>query len=178
MPNKSQARVLIRPPRPGDCLAVLAAVRRSRRLHRGWVSPPRTPKAFAAYLNRLASGCHHGFLVIRRDDSQIAGLINLNNVIRGAFQNAFLGYYAFSPWARQGFMEEGMTLVIRRAFSTLKLHRLEANVQSGNLRSLALLRKCGFKREGFSRRYLKVAGRWRDHERWAIVRSNLSQQDP
>lgn len=109
--------------------------------------------------------------MIRRDNSQIAGVINLNNVIRGAFQNAFLGYYAFSPWAGQGLMEDGMTLVIRRAFSTLKLHRLEANVQSGNFRSLALLRKCGFKREGFSRRYLKVSGRWRDHERWAVVRS-------
>jgi [ribosomal protein S5]-alanine N-acetyltransferase len=118
----------------------------------------------------VASGSHYGFLVLRRKDQQLVGVINLNNVIRAAFQSAFLGYYAFSPLGGQGLMREGMLLVIQHAFTVLKLHRLEANVQSANLRSIALLRKCGFVREGFSRRYLKVGGRWRDHERWAILR--------
>jgi ribosomal-protein-alanine N-acetyltransferase len=61
-----------------------------------------------------------------------------------------------------------MELVLRRAFSDLRLHRLEANIQPGNTRSIALVQRCRFEREGFSPRYLKVGGRWRDHERWAI----------
>jgi ribosomal-protein-alanine N-acetyltransferase len=103
----------------------------------------------------------------------IAGVININDVIRGAFQSATLGYYAFSPYAGMGLMREGMLLVLNHAFRTLKLHRLEANIQPGNRASIALARKCGFVREGFSRRYLKIRGRWQDHERWALLAENF-----
>lgn len=168
--RKRETSIWIRAPDPQDCQAFLAAVQRSRTLHRPWVAPPRTEQAFGVYLERLASGQHYGFLVIRRPEHELVGLINLNNVIRGAFQSAFLGYYAFRPYAGKGLMQQGMRLVIRHAFTRLKLHRLEANVQPQNLRSIALLQKCGFRREGFSRRYLKVASRWRDHQRWAILR--------
>jgi ribosomal-protein-alanine N-acetyltransferase len=65
-------------------------------------------------------------------------------------------------------MSEGLQLVLARAFTDLRLHRLEANIQRGNLASIALVRKAGFVREGLSERYLKIAGRWREHERWAI----------
>ncbi|MET0167931.1 MAG: GNAT family protein, partial [Vicinamibacterales bacterium] len=61
--------------------------------------------------------------------------------------------------------------VIRHAFLSLKLHRLEANIQPGNTKSIALVRACGFAKEGYSLRYLKIGGRWRDHERWAILAS-------
>jgi [ribosomal protein S5]-alanine N-acetyltransferase len=46
---------------------------------------------------------------------------------------------------------------------------LEANVQPANIASIALVQSCGLRKEGFSPRYLKIAGKWRDHERWAIV---------
>ncbi len=65
-------------------------------------------------------------------------------------------------------MTEGLELVLREAFTTLKLHRIEANIQPGNAPSIALVARCGFVKEGFSERYLKVGGRWADHERWAI----------
>jgi ribosomal-protein-alanine N-acetyltransferase len=107
--------------------------------------------------------------VIHRPSGGIAGVININNVIRGAFQSASLGYYAFSPFAGQGLMEQGMLLVLKHAFGKLNLHRLEANIQPANRASIALVQKCGFVREGFSRRLLKVRGRWRDHERWALL---------
>ncbi|MGH7968235.1 MAG: GNAT family N-acetyltransferase, partial [Limisphaerales bacterium] len=92
-----------------------------------------------------------------------------NNVIGGNFRNSFLGYYAFSAFAKKGLTREGLLLVLRFAFRELKLHRLEANIQPNNHASIALVRSCGFVCEGYSRRYLMVCGRWRDHERWALL---------
>ena len=67
-------------------------------------------------------------------------------------------------------MTEALALVLRHAFHALGLHRIEANIQPGNHRSIALVRRLGFAREGYSPRYLKIGGRWKDHERWAITR--------
>jgi ribosomal-protein-alanine N-acetyltransferase len=66
-------------------------------------------------------------------------------------------------------MTEAVGLVVRDAFRRLRLHRLEANVQPGNRASIRLVRRLGFRREGYSPRYLKIQGRWRDHERWALL---------
>lgn len=66
-------------------------------------------------------------------------------------------------------MSEGLRQVVRLAFTTLGLHRLEANIQPENVASLALVRACGFQQEGNCPRYLKIRGRWRDHERWTIL---------
>jgi [ribosomal protein S5]-alanine N-acetyltransferase len=169
MQNLLKTRVTIRLPAQDDCDAFLAAVHRSRSLHHPWVSPPATPKTFRGYLERISSGSHHGFLVVHRQAGDLVGVINVNNVILGFFRSAFLGYYGFSPYTGSGLMQEGMLLVLNHAFRKLRLHRLEANIQPGNHPSIALARKCGFVREGFSRRYLKICGRWRDHERWAIL---------
>lgn len=162
-------RVSIRPPAADDAPAFLAAVRRSRTLHYPWVSPPFTPKAFASYAERAVSDTHRGFLVVHKQTGDLVGVINVNNIVRSGFHSAFLGYYAFVPHAGQGMMLEGMQLVLRHAFRKLKLHRVEANIQPANQASMALAQKCGFVREGFSRRYLKIHGRWKDHERWALL---------
>jgi ribosomal-protein-alanine N-acetyltransferase len=66
-------------------------------------------------------------------------------------------------------MRDGLQAVARHAFRTLKLHRVEANIQPANAPSIALARACGFACEGYSPRYLKIGGRWRDHERWALL---------
>jgi len=94
---------------------------------------------------------------------------NLSEIVRGSFQSAYLGYYALAPHAGDGYMSEGLELVLQAAFRNLKLHRVEANIQPRNAASLALVKRAGFRREGFSPRYLKVCGRWRDHERWAML---------
>ncbi|MPZ88782.1 MAG: GNAT family N-acetyltransferase, partial [Nitriliruptorales bacterium] len=80
-----------------------------------------------------------------------------------------LGYYAFAPSSGQGLMTEGIEAMVAHAFEVLGLHRVEVNIQPENKRSIALAQRCGFFREGFSPRYLKVGGRWRDHERWALL---------
>ncbi len=71
-------------------------------------------------------------------------------------------------------MHDGLRLLLRIAFRRLGLHRIEANIQPGNDASVALVRGAGFQREGYSPRYLKIAGRWRDHERWAILAEQLT----
>jgi ribosomal-protein-alanine N-acetyltransferase len=179
-PTKSTPalRVLIRPPTMDDCAAFLAAVRRSRDLHGAWVAPKAITRAqFAEYIERFDGKQRYGFLVVHRESGELVGMININDVIRGDFQSASLGYYAFSPHAGQGLMFEGMQLVIANAFRKLMLHRLEANIQPGNRASIALVKKCGFVCEGRSRRLLKISGKWRDHERWAILAEDFAKVD-
>jgi ribosomal-protein-alanine N-acetyltransferase len=164
-------RVYLRPPVLADEAAFLSAVRRSRALHHPWVSPPASPKKFTAFLERMASPTNHCYLVCAREGGEIAGVINITDVVMGVFRSGYLSYYAFAGFERRGLMREGLLAVVRRAFSKLKLHRLEANIQPANEASIALVRACGFCREGYSPRYLKIGGRWRDHERWAILAS-------
>jgi len=99
--------------------------------------------------------------------------MNVSNMIMFGFRSGALGYYSFEPFAGQGYMAEGLHLVLLRAFGELGLHRLEANIQPGNTRSIAFVKAAGFRFEGFSPRFLKVGGRWRDHERWAILAEDL-----
>jgi ribosomal-protein-alanine N-acetyltransferase len=149
----------------------LAAVRRSRELHRPWVSPPRSKADFRHYLSIKQSGNSASYFVLSAAD-ELVGVINLTEMVHGAFRNAYLGYYAFSPHQRRGYMAQGLRSVIQSAFQRHGLHRLEANIQPQNRASIALVRSLGFRNEGFSPRYLKIRGRWRDHERWAITRED------
>ena len=155
---------------PADAAALLGLVRASRGLHRPWVYPAATPAGIAGWIAGAAAAGRRSFLVCRRGDGGIVGVVNVSEIVRGHFRSAYLGYYAFAPHAGQGYMTEGLGLVLREAFTRLRLHRVEANIQPGNRRSLALVRRLGFRREGFSPRYLEVGGRWRDHERWALLR--------
>jgi ribosomal-protein-alanine N-acetyltransferase len=132
------------------------------------VSPPGDRGKFARYVQSLRGDSRVGFLVVTQAGA-IAGLINVSEIVRGGFKSAYLGYYAFEPFAGQGFLRSGLIEVIARCFGELKLHRLEANIQPANARSIALVEGLGFRKEGLSPRYLKVCGRWRDHERWAVL---------
>ena len=165
----SGARTYLRAPSARDEGRFLALVRASKTLHGRWVSAPATPEAFRDYLARTRSKDFAAFLVCRREDDAVVGVINVSQIFHGHFRSAYLGFYAFAPHARNGYMTEALRLVLRHAFGAMKLHRLEANIQPANERSIALVKRCGFRLEGFSPRYLKIAGRWRDHERWAIL---------
>lgn len=146
----------------------LKAVAQSRTLHGKWASPPCTPDAFDALL-KLPKENHMMFWVVTEKNA-LAGAINISEIVWGKFQSGYLGYYALVPYDGQGYMKRGLRAVITEAFVTYGLHRLEANIQPDNVRSIGLAKSLGFRKEGYSPRYLKIAGRWRDHERWAITK--------
>ncbi len=166
-------RVYLRPPRAGDVAAYVAAAKASRALHGRWTRPPETAARFAAYVRRFAprgaAPTHAGFLAFRREDDALVGTFNFSEIVHGAFRSTYLGYFAFAPFAGRGYMTEGMALALDVAFRRLALHRVEVNIQPTNARSLALAQRVGFTREGYSRRYVKIAGRWRDHVRFAML---------
>jgi ribosomal-protein-alanine N-acetyltransferase len=162
-------RTLVRRARTGDAEEFTALMRSSRGLHQPWSFPPVRTDEFTALVERARSDDFELLLLCRREDGCIIGFFNLSQIFRGPFLNAYLGYAVGEPYAGEGYMSEGIELVLRHAFGNLGLHRLEANIQPGNDRSIALAKRAGFRLEGFSPRYLKIDGRWRDHERWAIL---------
>lgn len=159
----------IKPGNLADEGEFLASVARSRKLHGSWVQAPVTPGAFRDHLGRQGGQRSAVFFLWLQEPRALVGVVNLSEIVRGAFQSAYLGYYAFEPFAGRGLMQKGLSQVITHAFRRMKLHRLEANIQPGNARSKTLVKELGFHREGFSPRYLKIKGRWRDHERWAML---------
>jgi cystathionine beta-lyase/cystathionine gamma-synthase/RimJ/RimL family protein N-acetyltransferase len=161
-------------PSAADADEFIAAARASRSLLVPWVDPADTPERFAAYLRRAASEDHACFLVRHRACGALVGFVNINSIVRGSFQSGYLGYAGFAAHAGRGLMTAGVRSVIETAFADLGLHRLEANIQPGNERSIALVRRLGFRREGYSPHYLMLDGQWRDHQRWAIVAGELA----
>jgi ribosomal-protein-alanine N-acetyltransferase len=169
-------RIFLRRPEQKDQAEYLALNRRSISFNRGLASPPTQPAQFEAFLGRCRVDTTACFFVCRRKDGVILGSVNLSQIFRGGFQSAYLGYQIGAEFAGQGYMTEALQLILRYAFVDLKLHRVEANIQPGNAASIALVKRTGFVREGFSRRYLKICGRWRDHERWAILVEDWRKQ--
>jgi ribosomal-protein-alanine N-acetyltransferase len=162
-------RVYLRAPGRADEAEFVGLMRSSRSFHRPWATAPTDPDRFAAYLADSSRGDFEAMLLCRSQDDAILGFFNLSHITRGLLQSAYLGYAIGKPYAGHGYMREGLDLVLYHAFTALRLHRVEANIQPGNKASIALARGAGFRREGFSPRYLKIGGRWRDHERWAIL---------
>ena len=162
-------RVRIVHPHHHDAEEFLAAVSASRAFHRGWVTPPRDRETYLSWVERQRPPHNESFFVRRLEDDALAGYASLSVITRGPLQSAYLGFYGLAPYHAQGFMHEGLQLVLRHAFTKLRLHRVEANIQPTNERSRTLAERCGFALEGYSPRYLKIAGRWRDHERWALL---------
>ena len=171
-------RVLLRAVTRADRDELLAMNRASRSFHHPWVSPPRTPAAFERYAARIGDPGFARLAICEREAGAIAGIVNVSHIVLGPLRSAYLGFYANAEFAGRGLMAEGLRLAVRHCFGPLGLHRVEANVQPGNQASLRLVERVGFVREGFSRRYLKINGRWRDHERWALLREDFRARRP
>ncbi|VEP11621.1 GCN5-related N-acetyltransferase [Hyella patelloides LEGE 07179] len=162
-------RVFIREPTREDCQELLSLRQRSKEFHFPWGFPSVNKQDCENYINRCQNENFQGLLICHFSNNEIIGVANLSQIFYGAFQNAYLSYYIDVNFAGQGLMSEGIRLAINYAFYTLGLHRVEANIQPENKKSINLVKRLGFTKEGFSRRYLKINEEWRDHERWALT---------
>lgn len=99
----------------------------------------------------------------------LVGRITLSQVFRRAFRNCYLGYFVAEEHNGRGYATAAVTLAVDFAFDTLGLHRVQANVMTKNPRSARVLDKAGFRKEGLALDYLQIAGRWEDHEMYAIT---------
>ena len=180
-PRLKHGRVYLRPARQSDWRAWANLRSESRDFLVPW-EPSWSSDALsrAAFRRRLRSheaewqrGTGYSFLLFRSDDDALVGGVTLSNVRRGVAQSASLGYWVGEPFARRGFMTEGLRAILDFAFDRLALHRIEAACLPGNRASQGLLLKSGFKEEGYSRQYLRINGRWQDHRLFAVL-----QDDP
>ena len=165
-------RVYLRAPEPEDCDSLVSLYRSSRQHFRGFAHSDYSRERFELMQLDSAKDSNENFLICRTDDNAIIGTLNFSQIFRGSFQNAYLGYQLFAGYTGNGYMTEAVAIALRYAFNDLGLHRIEANVQPVNKASVAVLLRSGFTKEGFSKRYLKINGRWRDHERWAILKED------
>jgi ribosomal-protein-alanine N-acetyltransferase len=140
----AKARVFLRSPVLRDEAEFLRLMRRSARLHRGWVSPPNTPQRFRASLAAARRAGTRTYLICLARDGAIAGYATLSQICGGPFRSAYLGFTGGSPYVGAGYMTEGIGRVLREAFITLGLHRVEANIQPENTKSLGLVQRAGF----------------------------------
>lgn len=163
--------VFLRTPKPEYLLEIKYAYENSILIHNPWVS---APENFVNYLQQEGR-----YFVCGHETGAIVGSFNISGIIRGCFQSGYLGYEVFHPYQGKGLMREGLKILLKEAFENLNLHRLEANIQPGNIASIKLVSNGGFVKEGFSRGYLRVGGfEWKDHERWAILNPNWSSAAP
>lgn len=161
--------VVLAPATRADAAELIRGNLDSREHHQPWMAPFTDKAGFEAWFARTLCGPNIGLVAREVVSGQVVGVVNLSEIIAGMFQSAYLAYYGMVALAGRGLMTEGVQLATAHAFDVLGLHRLEANIQPGNSCSIALVRRLGFRLEGFSPRYLRIADEWRDHERWALL---------
>lgn len=171
--SHSTYRVAVRRPTDSDREPWLAAVRRSAEHLSVWNPISTDDTAFDDWMSVLREPNQDAFLVIDKQDGEIAARVTIMNITYGLLHTASLGYSSYLPYAGTGRMTEGLRLVIARCFAPmpagLSLHRLEIAVQPENQRSVAMATRLGFDYEGLARRYMYLGGAWRDHERYALT---------
>jgi ribosomal-protein-alanine N-acetyltransferase len=141
-----------------------------------WPLDDLTRNAFRRRLRRyqreMRDDHTYPFFIFRQSDSVLVGGCTLSNVHRGVQQDCTLGYWAGAPFAGQGYITRAVRALIPHVFEELKLHRIEASCLMENERSKAVLRRCGFREEGYARGLLRINGVWRDHVQFAILRDD------
>lgn len=139
-----------------------------------WAPDHLSRRAFSARVawaaRAEADGSALPLFLIRRSDGALVGAITLDHIRRGPAQAGTIGYWVGEPFARQGFMRESIEALGRHAFTRLDLSRVEAACLPENVASRGVLEQAGFKYEGVAQAYLQIAGRWRNHVLYALLR--------
>jgi len=116
-----------------------------------------------------ANGLALPLFIFRKDNDRLVGGLTIGSIRRGAAESCVLGYWMGHEYSGQGLMSEALTVTIPHIFERLRLHRIEAACIPDNERSLHLLEKVGFQREGYMQKYLRINGVWRDHVLFALL---------
>ena len=174
-------RIALRAFAPGDVSELTALRVRNRDFLGPW--EPRRSEGFFTEAGQRAeierdrhewvADRTYAFAVVERDGGAMRGRIALANVVRGAWENATLGYFVDEEVGGRGYASEAVSLALDFAFGPCRLHRVQAAVMPKNARSRRVLEKNGFRHEGFSPRYLRLDGDWRDHNLFAITIEEL-----
>jgi len=156
-----------------DAAEMIGAHIASRDYHAPWTTLFTDQAGFDTWFATTQSDRCVSLIARHPQGNGIVGVINFTEIVQGSFQCAYTGFAGMVAFARQGLMTAALKAAVHYAFTDLDLHRLEANIQPQNARSIALVRRAGFRKEGYSPHYLKIDGAWRDHERWAITREDV-----
>lgn len=160
--------ITLREPSAQDEAVFISTMQNSRDFHFPFITAPCTCEEFQAYLNKSRLDSER-YYIAWDNKQQIIGVFNISGIVRGVFKSAYLGYYASATHAGKGLMSDALKLVLKEIFTSLELHRIEANIQPGNTASIHLATRNNFLKEGFSPRYLKINGIWQDHFRFALT---------
>jgi ribosomal-protein-alanine N-acetyltransferase len=184
LPSLHGQKVELRPPVASD-YAQWAAVRRESRTflepwEPRWAEDELDRSAWRQRLRRyreeISQGSGMPFLVFEKSTGMLAGGITLGNIRHGVAQSGQIGYWMGVRHAGNGYMHEAVVLVVRFGFEMLRLHRIEAACIPDNARSIRVLEKAGFRREGLLRSYLRINGAWQDHLLYALIAGDVGRE--
>ena len=136
--------IVLAHPSSADAAEFVAAAIDSASLHGTWLSAPDTAERFTAFLKRAGREDQASYLIRHTACGGLVGYVNINNIVRAALWSGYLGYAVFRSHTGRGLMTAGLAAVVNDAFTSLGLHRLEANIQPDNTPSLNLVRRLGF----------------------------------
>lgn len=171
-------RLILRFSEESDLDELIDYYKRNRKFLEPW--EPRFEEEFYTYefqLNKLKferelrdSGREYRYRIFKKEEPRRnIGNVSVSQIIRGVLQSAFLGYSVDEKENRKGIATEAIRKVIEISFNDLKLHRLEANIIPSNTASVRVIEKLNFVKEGYSKNYCKINGKWQDHLRFAII---------
>lgn len=170
-------RLYIRAPERRDWQDWVAVRQRNEAFFRPWspsgslvnVTREGYMKRLSCYQEDWQEDRAYAFFIFLQGTDSLVGGVTLNNIVRGAGQMATIGYWLDEAETRQGYMTEAVLLACHFAFAALRLHRIQAGTLPENKASQKVLLNCGFQPEGVSRKYIRIAGEWRDHQMFSLL---------
>jgi ribosomal-protein-alanine N-acetyltransferase len=174
-------RLVLRPPRTGDVGEIRRVLRHNHAHLKPWNPAPRPgddPTSITEVSNTVLrqrrewkAGRSFTFMLsVRHEPGRLVGKIALTGIMRGAMHGAYLGYWMDVDHQGRGLCPEAIGAVLDFAFGAAELHRVQAAIMPRNDKSLRVIEKVGFRREGYAERYLQIAGKWEDHILFARTR--------